>query len=271
MKKIAGITILCWATLLFLHSPVCADQLNSSTGHTTVSSDASVDQDTYIRDGDLTINPGATLVVDDNATLTFDSGYKIDKKQGGKIVKKSAAVTCYVDSDGDSYGTGAGTFSSGSCPSGYASRGGDCCDSDNKSYPGASADWAWGYQANACGSYDRNCDGIVEKYTKYCYTVSNCTLSGGAGTCGGYQQACANLVQMACGASSQRYSCDFSAYSSSCTVGIYGHFGITDTEIAGSAPNPVCKNQSQGGGNSGYVTASRGTLTGWSDYLCYCR
>jgi hypothetical protein len=43
---------------------------------------------------------------------------------------------------------------------GYVLTGGDCCDSDPQTHPGVTA---YGGVANACGGFDRNCDGKIER------------------------------------------------------------------------------------------------------------
>jgi hypothetical protein len=74
--------------------------------------------------------------------------------------------TFYVDQDGDGYGT---SSSLGLCdevssgpPPGYSTVSGDCCDSDPDANPGVAASMWFDY-ADACGSFDFNCDGVLEK------------------------------------------------------------------------------------------------------------
>ena len=47
-------------------------------------------------------------------------------------------------------------------PSGYAVLPGDCCDIDSGANPGLPADTYFQF-ADACGSFDWNCDGTVEQ------------------------------------------------------------------------------------------------------------
>jgi len=74
--------------------------------------------------------------------------------------------TFYVDHDGDGYGESNKTISfceddSGTPPAGYVTQGGDCCDSDNNTFPGQTKYFS---TANLCGSFDYNCDGNTEAY-----------------------------------------------------------------------------------------------------------
>jgi hypothetical protein len=61
--------------------------------------------------------------------------------------------TWYLDSDGDGFG-GSSTTSSCTAPSGYISTGGDCDDSRNTVYPGAT---------EFCNTRDDDCDGTVDE------------------------------------------------------------------------------------------------------------
>jgi hypothetical protein len=76
-------------------------------------------------------------------------------------------ATFYVDTDGDGYGA-TGTLhlcsaAGGAAPPGYSAMTGDCCDSDPFANPGQTS---WFDTADACDSWDYNCDGIVEaQYT----------------------------------------------------------------------------------------------------------
>lgn len=73
--------------------------------------------------------------------------------------------TFYLDGDGDSYGTPTNgrDFCQGDQESGYVANQGDCDDNDNRVNP----DYSGGFQIVASdggnGTFDYNCDGIVEK------------------------------------------------------------------------------------------------------------
>jgi hypothetical protein len=73
--------------------------------------------------------------------------------------------TFYLDGDGDSYGTPTNgrNFCQGDQESGYVANQGDCDDNDNRVNP----EYSGGFQIVASdggnGTFDYNCDGIVEK------------------------------------------------------------------------------------------------------------
>jgi len=71
-----------------------------------------------------------------------------------------SCLTSYRDGDGDGSGSAKVTRCERAPAPGYALAGGDCCDSDANTHPGATTASTI---ANACGSYDRNCDGKVER------------------------------------------------------------------------------------------------------------
>jgi hypothetical protein len=66
--------------------------------------------------------------------------------------------TFYMDTDRDGYGLTSTTISrcGTTVPTGYATQGGDCCDSDETAHPGQTNTYP---SANKCGSFDYNCDG----------------------------------------------------------------------------------------------------------------
>ena len=71
-----------------------------------------------------------------------------------------SCITSYRDGEGDGYGAGKVTRCELAPAAGYVLKGGDCCDSDPGTHPGASS---YAAAANACGGFDRNCDGKVER------------------------------------------------------------------------------------------------------------
>src|SRR3989344_887742 len=84
----------------------------------------------------------------------------------------------YTNSDGDGYGVGSSqSVCSGSAlPMGYASVGGDCYDTSADAYPGS------GYTSvspRGDGSYDWNCNGVVDKYLDNVTSLSPNTCYGG--------------------------------------------------------------------------------------------
>ena len=113
--------------------------------------------------------------------------------------------TFYFDGDGDHYGTSVSIKRCGtSAPSGYANQSGDCCDGDANAHP---AQTEYFTTADACASYDYNCDGIETKQPlerpadcgyPTCEMVSGvCRYAGGC-TCGG-PDPCLYQQPVACG------------------------------------------------------------------------
>jgi hypothetical protein len=104
-------------------------------------------------------------------------------------------LTCYVDGDGDTYGTG--TASTQCCGSacgqgctGYSATSTDCCDSDANAKPGQILYFTTA-MASPCSGYDYNCSGTLDKDPKYnCLTSYGSTVCSGGlcplGTHGGY-------------------------------------------------------------------------------------
>ena len=81
-----------------------------------------------------------------------------------RTAQVSTAGRCYIDHDGDGYGENNTTLSlcemSGATPpGGYVTQGGDCCDSDASAFPGQTKYFT---SADACGSWDYNCDGTIQ-------------------------------------------------------------------------------------------------------------
>jgi hypothetical protein len=89
--------------------------------------------------------------------------------------------TFYVDHDGDGYGETTKTISfcevdGATPPAGYSAVGGDCCDSDNNTFPGQTKYFT---VANICGGWDYNCDGVIEANTGlYKETLTNSSTCG---------------------------------------------------------------------------------------------
>jgi hypothetical protein len=89
--------------------------------------------------------------------------------------------TFYADRDGDRYGNSSSPISicgpADAPPSGYATAGGDCCDSDGRAHPGQTSSFP---TPDQCGSWDYNCDGYVEEQ----FTTGPCGGYSGPAACG---------------------------------------------------------------------------------------
>jgi hypothetical protein len=108
----------------------------------------------------------ATTTCDGASICTTPAGASPEcKLKDGEPCKASeqclngSCLTSYRDADGDGYG---GTFvqrCERTPQPGYVLRSGDCCDRD--AYAHANQTYYFG-QPNACGSWDWNCNGVVE-------------------------------------------------------------------------------------------------------------
>ncbi len=91
----------------------------------------------------------------------------------------------YVDADGDGFGTGGvGFFCGASAPAGRASVANDCCDSDNRAWPGNPSYYT--APRDCGGGYDFNCDGVTTRQytgTDACNDVGGCSF--GSMSCSG--------------------------------------------------------------------------------------
>ncbi len=112
------------------------------------------------------------------------------------------------DDDGDGYGE---------CPdcgiaNGCTYDGDDCCDSDNRAYPGESTYYS---STNNCGSWDYDCSGTINKSN---CTYDTATLSGSstpcywtstclAGQATGYQYCTETGHSASCGETNTHYWC----------------------------------------------------------------
>jgi len=137
-------------------------------------------------------------------------GNSVDEDCDGNLDNAPTDSTCdgayglktyYADGDGDGYGNKSQVVGTCLCPSkatGKVESHNDCCDSDNGSHPGATTGKT---SANACGSYDWDCDGTVQK-------TSDTSVSAGCGyravSCGGAHVGWADSVP-GCGESHTWY------------------------------------------------------------------
>jgi hypothetical protein len=124
------------------------------------------------------------------------SGCKLKDLQKCSSDAECASGSCrtfYVDQDGDGYGT---SSSLGLCdklssapPPGYSTVSGDCCDSDPLANPGVAAS-TWFDYADACGSFDFNCDGILQQEYTCSFKSGSPPVSCGAACIFGTIEGC---------------------------------------------------------------------------------
>ncbi len=127
------------------------------TGHVASATDCD--------DGSSAVNPGATEVcnrIDDDCDgLTDDADASVDL---------ATATTFYYDADRDGYGLSTVTTQSCAAPSGYATAGADCDDSDSATHPGA---------AEVCDAADNDCDSTGDEGLTCSYKLVQSNLSSG--------------------------------------------------------------------------------------------
>ena len=117
-----------------------------------------------------------------NATANPTPGFCANRPAGTPLPTVQTVIMNYCgmgyrDKDGDGFGTGSAIYT---CEyAGYATKAGDCCDSDLWTYPGSTV---YGDVANGCGSFDYSCDGKATKQSNGptgCYEAPmTCKLSG---------------------------------------------------------------------------------------------
>jgi len=131
----------------------------------------------------------------------------------------------YQDADGDGYGNPAVVIAACARPAGYVANGTDCCDSDANAHPGQTAYFA---TADACGSFDYNCDG------------ASTPQPNGPANCTGFTISCDSNCNPVC-ASSCGNACTFSILS--------GCGDFVDTEGYGCTimMGPFCDTFTEGG------------------------
>jgi hypothetical protein len=99
---------------------------------------------------------------------------------GGDCVSGQCS-TFYADADGDKFGNANRSINvcgpADAPPPSYVTTAGDCCDSDGNAHPNQSAFFA---HADACGSFDYNCDGDVQKE----HATGPCAGYSGSPDCG---------------------------------------------------------------------------------------
>ena len=163
------------------------------SGHTTP-----VDGD--CDDSRSAIAPGAPELCDGRDN---DCDGKTDDQDTGLV----DCTTFLFDNDGDTYGVATDTQCRCVAGNKYtATRGGDCCDTDDRAKPGQTAYFG---SANACGSYDYDCvggatgelsgNGSCACLTLLCLDGASCTMTPGwtsepaCGQSGSWVTGCAAL------------------------------------------------------------------------------
>jgi hypothetical protein len=95
--------------------------------------------------------------------------------------------TYYRDADGDKYGDPSQVIqqcdTGNAAPAGYVAATGDCCDSDPAAHPNVTV---FATHADACNSFDYNCDGTDEKKDAItqCWVVGSNPISYAVVACG---------------------------------------------------------------------------------------
>ncbi|MFH1464050.1 MAG: putative metal-binding motif-containing protein [Pseudomonadota bacterium] len=123
----------------------CGEKDPDDTGTPHNENDADGDgynSDEDCDDDDAAIHPEATEACDG---VDNDCDGEVDEGLGS---------TWYTDSDGDGYGSHAGSVEACSQPDGYADNADDCDDHDDAIYPGA---------REVCDGEDNDCDGTIDE------------------------------------------------------------------------------------------------------------
>ena len=220
-----------------------SSQVNLSwTAPTTTNGPAATGYDIYYCSGascspttSLSSNQAGTTYSHTSLAASTTYGYYVDARNAAGVSASSGNsyattpasctnLTVYTDADHDGYYTGSGgiqcttnstTFNGRTyysinngadnypyIVSGYLG-GNDCCDTDANAYPGQTG---WFTSADACGSFDYNCDGTIEQWGQYAdagtdYTVGAFKYNGGSCTStSGYVTGPVSSPAPACGA-----------------------------------------------------------------------
>ena len=163
----------------------------------------------WMIDGDIDDYPSsATQYAQDTAPTSGRRRYLVTQTStdcNDSDNTKYQNLTGYTDADGDNYGTGSSQqiCSGASLPSGYASQGGDCCDTDANAKPGQTSYFT---STNACGSWDYDCDSSISKSSASCGYAASCSPTGSVSYCSApYCRRTYALYD--CGESGDKYQC----------------------------------------------------------------
>jgi hypothetical protein len=132
----------------------------------------------------------------------------------------------YKDGDGDGYGQTGATQLACTKPQGYADKGGDCLDSNNRVFPGQTQYFAVGYtNASGATSYDYDCDGVETEAPGFVHFTGSCPVCSGiyyVPNGNGANKYCGSASALACGSGSGSISgaggCMISSASSPATL-----------------------------------------------------
>jgi hypothetical protein len=132
-------------------------------------------------DGD--VDPWATVTCTGSSICTAPNGAAPScKLRDGQSCTSNdqclngSCLLSYLDSDGDGYGSTSVHRCELARQPGYIAVGGDCCDSDPQAHPGVTA---YSQTTDACGSFDWNCNGVVEKSSTSGTAAMACGCVGG--------------------------------------------------------------------------------------------
>ena len=117
---------------------------------------------------------------------------------GANDCRSGVCGSFFEDKDRDGFGAGAQKRVCGAgLPPGYATRGGDCCDTSDFVFPGQTSTST--FAAQYCNSADVNCDGVETMFSESAWDETNDCSTGVTpiGWRGGVPQTCrqrGNLV-----------------------------------------------------------------------------
>jgi hypothetical protein len=135
-------------------------------------------------DGSVKVySTASNAVIAPMATKTAAFSACVFRVDAGKFTVTNATATAcptyYLDADDDGYGDATHPLSSCTQPADYVADATDCCDADNRAYPGQTAYFS---SVSACGNYDFNCNTTIAKKSNGptdCYQAAmTCTMSG---------------------------------------------------------------------------------------------